>query len=239
MLNPEFESPQIENVTSVTNGDVIKIQGSANGYDNVFIFVNDEKVGEVKVGDDSKFSYDYIVEKEGKYDVSVAGIKGFPSRKISPKSEVVASVVDKTASSKDGVTLKYGTETNKNTFTLIGTVEPNTTVEVKRGTENFSALADKDGNFRIDGITLEEGKNVYSVYIKDLAGNQIQLDEKVRVNYSPSGNVNGDAVVDQNIPQAAGTFDELVGNNLMMIFGMLALLAFIASSSAVYLKNRR
>lgn len=239
LLSPEFESPQMENVTSVTNGDVIKIQGSAKGYDNVFIYVNDEKVGDVKVGDDSKFSYDYTVEKEGEYKVSVAGVKGFPTRKISPKSEIMASIVDKTAPSKDGVTLKYGAETNKNKFILAGTVEPNTTVEVKRGTETFSALADKDGNFRIEGITLEEGKNVYSVYIKDLAGNQVQLDEKVRVNYSPSGSVNGDAVVDQNIPQAAGTFDELVGNNLMMIFGILALLAFITSSSVVYLKNKR
>ena len=48
LLNPELESPQIENVTSVTNGDVIKIQGSAKGYDNVFIYANDEKIAEAK-----------------------------------------------------------------------------------------------------------------------------------------------------------------------------------------------
>ncbi len=239
LLDPEFESPLLENVTSVTNGDVIKIQGSAKGYDNVFIYANDEKIAEVKVEDDSKFSYEYPVEKEGEYKIAIAGVNGFPSRKISPKSEIATSIVDRTAPSKEGVTLKYGTETNKNTFILVGTVEPNTTIEVKRGTDSFSALADKDGNFRIEGIKLEEGKNVYSVYIKDLAGNEVQLDEKVRVNYSSLGSVNGDAVVDQNIPQAAGTFDELIGNNLMMVFGLLALLAFIISSSVVYLKNKR
>ena len=239
LLDPEFESPLLENVTSVTNGDVIKIQGNAKGYDSVFIYVNDEKIAEAKVDDDSKFSYEYTVEKEGEYKIAVAGVKGFPSRKISPKSEIATSIVDRTAPSKEGVTLKYGPETNRNTFVLVGTVEPNATVEVKRGTDSFSALADKDGNFRIEGIKLEEGKNVYSVYIKDLAGNEVQLDEKVRVNYSPLGSVNGDAVVDENIPQAAGTFDELIGNNLMMVFGLLALLAFVISSSVVYLKNKR
>ena len=63
MLDPEFESPRIENVTSVTNGDVIKIQGNAKGYDSVFIYVNDEKIAEAKVENDSKFSYEYPVEK--------------------------------------------------------------------------------------------------------------------------------------------------------------------------------
>jgi hypothetical protein len=95
LLNPEFESPRIENVTSVTNGDVIKIQGNAKGYDNVFIYINDEKIAEAKVEDDSKFSYEYPVEKEGEYKIAIAGVKGFPSRKISPKSEIATSVVDK------------------------------------------------------------------------------------------------------------------------------------------------
>ncbi len=239
LLNPEYEAPSLVESTSITNGDTIKISGDAKGYDTVFIYSGEEKIGEVKVDDDSKFSYEYQISDEGEYAISVAGVKGFPNRTISPKSESMISVIDKTAPSKDSVTLKYGPETNKETFILVGTTEANATVEVKRGTESFDGLADKDGNFRIEKIRLDEGKNVFSIYIQDLAGNQVLLDEKVRVEYSASGSVNGDAVVDENIPQAAGTFDELIGNNLMMLFGVLALIAFLGSSTVSYLKNKR
>lgn len=238
LLDPNLEAPKLVESTTITNGDTLKINGNASGYDNVFVYVNDKKVGEAKV-EDSKFSYNYKVEDEGEYNISIAGVKGFPNRKISTNSEVISSVVDRTAPSKDSVTFKYGEETNKDTFILVGSTEPNASVIVKRGTESFDGLSDKDGNFRIEGIALDEGKNVFAINIKDLAGNEISLDEKVRVTYSPKGSVNGDAVVDVNIPQAAGTFDELIGNNLMMIFGLLALISFIGSSTVSYLRNKR
>lgn len=239
LLDPKLEAPKLEEVTSITNGDTVMVKGTAVGYDNVFIYLDEEKVGDVKVDDDSKFSFEYTTEDEGSYNFSVAGVKGFPNRNISAKSESMVAVVDKTAPDGDTVALKYGEETNKETYILAGTTEPNATVKVKRGTESYEGLADKDGAFRIEGIPLDEGKNVFSVYVSDLAGNETLLDEKVRVTYSPTGSVNGDAVVDENIPQAAGTFDELIGNNLMMLFGVLALMAFIGSSTVVYLKNRR
>ncbi len=238
LLDPNLEAPKLVESTTITNGDTLKIKGDAAGYDNVFVYVNDQKVGEAKV-EDSKFSYDYKVDNEGEYNISIAGVKGFPNRKISTSSEVISSIVDRTAPSKESVTIKYGEETNKDTFILVGNTEPNASVVVKRGTESFDGLADKEGSFRIEGIALDEGKNVFAILIKDLAGNEITLDEKIRVTYSPTGSVNGDAVVDENIPQAAGTFDELIGNNLMMIFGLLALISFIGSSTVSYLRNKR
>lgn len=238
LLDPNLEAPKLVESTTITNGDTIKINGNASGYDNVFIYVNDEKVGEAKV-EDSKFSYEYKVEDEGEYKISIAGVKGFPNRKISSESDLMTSVVDRTSPNQESVTFKYGEETNKDTFILVGTTEPSASVVVKRGTESFDGLVDKDGNFRIEGIALDEGKNVFTISIKDLAGNEITLDEKVRVTYSPTGSINGDAVVDANIPQAAGTFDELIGNNLMMIFGLLALIAFVGSSAVTYIKNKR
>ncbi len=239
LLDPELESPALQEVTSITNGDKILVKGNAAGYDNVFVYVNDEKVGDVKVDDEGKYSFEYTLEDEGEYSIAVAGVKGFPNRNISPKSDSMISVIDRSAPSQDSVALKYGEETNKDTFILVGTTEPNASVQVKRGTESYNGLADKDGNFRIEGISLDEGKNVFAVYIKDVAGNEVLLEEKVRVAYSPAGSVNGDAVVDKNIPQAAGTFDELIGNELMMLFGLIALGAFISSSAVVYLKNKR
>lgn len=239
LLNPEFEAPTFEESTTITSGDNIKINGMAKGYDTVFIYKGEEKIGETKVKDDSKFTFDYPVEEEGEYALTIAGVKGFPNRNISPQSEPLISVVDRTAPDQKAVTMKYGSETNKDTFILVGTTEANATIEVKRGTESFDGLSNKEGEFRIEEISLDEGKNVFSIYIKDVAGNQTQLDEKVRVTYSPAGDINGDAVVDENIPQASGVFDELIGNNLMMMFGLLALLVFIGSSVMVYNRNRK
>ena len=239
LLDPELEAPAAASVTSITNDETIVVKGEAKGYDSIFVYVNEEKVGEAKVGDDAKYSFEYTVEEQGEYSIAVAGVKGFPNRYISPMSESKISVVDYTSPDKDTVTIKYGPETNKDTFILVGTTEADATIEVKRGTESFEGLADKEGKFRIEGITLDEGKNVFSVYITDLAGNQVLLDEKVRITYSASGDVNGDAVIDEDIPQAAGTFDEIFGNQLMMLFGIIALLAFSTSSTFVYLKNRK
>jgi len=233
LLDPELEAPAAASVTSITNDETIVVKGEAKGYDSIFVYVNEEKVGE------AKYSFEYTVEEQGEYSIAVAGVKGFPNRYISPMSESKISVVDYTSPDKDTVTIKYGPETNKDTFILIGTTEADATIEVKRGTESFEGLADKEGKFRIEGITLDEGKNVFSVYITDLAGNQVLLDEKVRITYSASGDVNGDAVIDEDIPQAAGTFDEIFGNQLMMLFGIIALLAFSTSSTFVYLKNRK
>lgn len=242
LLDPELQSPVLTEVTTLTNGDTIIIKGEAPKFDSVFIFVNGTKVGEAKVDDNSQYRYEHVVEDEGEFSIAVAGVKGFPNRYISSMSESKLSVVDRTGPSKESVTLKYGPETNKNTFILVGTAEPNSSIEVKRGVESFTTVVDSDGNFRIEGITLEEGKNVYSVYVKDAAGNQVLLDEKIRVTYSSTGDVNGDAVVDVqdgDIPQAAGTLDEMLGNTLMMIFGLMALVALMGSSTFVYLKDRR
>jgi hypothetical protein len=238
LLDPELEAPKITKMTSLTNEDEISIEGEAKGYDMVFVYEGEEKVGEAKVGDEGEFSFEYIVEDEGEYALQVGGVKGFPNRYISPLSKEELSIVDKTGPSSESVTLKYGPETNKDTFILVGTTEPEATVEVKRGTESFGGIASTDGEFRVEDIRLDEGKNVFSVYVSDIAGNETAIDEKVRVTYTPGGSVNGDAVVDENIPQAAGTLDDLFANNLMMIFGLIALVALFASSSVVYLKNK-
>ena len=239
LLDPELESPNITEVTSITNGETILVKGTAKGYDSVFVYVNDSKVGESKVEDDASFKYEYTADSEGTYSISVAGIRGFPNRRVTPLSATKESIVDRTAPSKENVTFKYGAETNKDTFILVGTTEANATIQVKRGTDSFEGLADSEGKFRIEGIALDEGKNVFSVYIKDIAGNEVLIDEKIRVTYSPTGDVNGDAVIDENIPQASGTFDSIYANTLMLIFGLIASVSLIGSASFVYLKNRR
>lgn len=237
-IDANLESPMLEDVTSLTNGDRILIRGKASGYDNVFVYVNDEKVGNAKVDKDSAFEYEYMVTTQGNYTVDVAGVKGFPARNMSVRSVVKEATVDWTAPSADSVVVKYGPETNKETFIVVGTAEPSSKISLVRGVSNYEALADSAGNFKIENIPLDEGKNVFTLSIKDLAGNETSVDEKIRVTYSPTGTVNGDAAIDKDLPQAAGELDFLFGNQLMMVFALIALVGFSSSSAILYHKRK-
>jgi hypothetical protein len=238
LLDPELDAPVLEEVTSITNGETIIVQGQAEGFDTVYIYIDKEKVGETSVDEESKFQFEYTIENEGKYEISIAGVKGFPNRYLSTMSSTKESVVDRTPPNEDEVTFKYGPETNKDTFILVGKTGEQVTIGIKRGADSYEGLTDDEGNFRIENIALEEGKNVFSIYITDMAGNQILLDEKVRVEYTVGGEINGDSVVDEKIPQASGTLEDLFGNRIMMIFGFLALFAFVTSTAIVYKKNQ-
>ena len=240
-LNIDLEAPTLSEVTPLTNGKSITIRGKASGFEDVFIYSNDIKIGSTKVQDDGTFSYEYTVDKEGEYIISAAGVKGFPNRVMSPRSDIKSAVVDWTKPDASKFTSVYGGETNKNTFTVAGNAEPLSTVTINRGTQSYSAVADNDGKYRIEGIALDEGKNVFTVTVKDKAGNETTIEEKIRVTYSPTGSINGDAVSgvsNENIPQAAGELDTFIENQIMLIFAVIAIIAFGVSYTYAYKKNR-
>jgi hypothetical protein len=100
-----------------------------------------------------------------------------------------------------------------------------------------------EGNFKIASIALDEGTNIFNVLIKDVAGNETYLESKIKVTYSPNSNVNGDAVDDESLPVAAGEEsimkDFFLGNILVVIFGILALVGVTASTVVVYSRYKR
>jgi hypothetical protein len=241
--NEELPVPTMEYVTDLTNEKEITVKGKAPGHDSVAIFVNDERVGQTRVKEDS-YEFTYELEDEGEYSVSVAGLKGFPFREISPRSEAELAIVDTTGPDVEDLDLKYTEETGTSVFTLAGNTEPNVTIEVRRGVSTYEATADNDGDFRIEGIALDEGKNVFYLNLTDPAGNTVTLDEKVRVAYSPGADLNGDGVADEDVagaddelPQASGEFDSRLARNLMLIFGIAAI--FVFSGSSIYAFNKR
>ena len=240
-FNEELAIPTMEYVTDVTNQSEIEVKGTAVDLDSVALFINDERVDETRVKNDDSYTFTYEVDGEGEYAISVAGLKGFPFREISTRSESVIALVDTTTPSVEGVKLVYKEETSESTFKLSGTVEPKVTVKLSRGVNEYSATADENGEFLIEGATLDEGKNVFYVSLTDEAGNTVSLDEKVRIAYSPDADLNGDGAVsgttDDQLPQAAGELDNLVIRNLMIIFGLAAL--FVFSGSWVYALNRK
>jgi hypothetical protein len=243
--NEELGVPSIEYVTDVTNAGEIVVKGEALDFDTVALFVNDERVAEKRVKDDM-YEFNYEVESEGEYAVSVAGLVGFPFREIGPRSQAEIALVDRTGPDAEDLSLDYISETNKETFTLTGETEPNAEVEVRRGVDIYKETADKNGNFKIEDISLDEGKNVFYMSLTDSAGNTVSLDEKIRVAYSPDADLNGDGISDKDsgavageddtLPQADGELDNLLVRNLMIIFALASL--FVFSGSFIFALKR-
>jgi len=233
IYNEEIAIPTIEYITDLVNGVEITVKGNTEELDSVALFINDERVDEVNVKD-NVYELTYEVEGEGEYAVSVAGLAGFPFREIGPRSESKMAVVDMTAPDTEALELEYAEETNKETFTLKGSTEPKVTVELTRGIDTYQVEADKTGDFEIENIALDEGKNVFYLSLTDPAGNTGDFDDKVRIAYSPDADLNGDgasvAGVGDELPQAGGELDNLLAQRLMLIFGIAAIFVFAGSS---------
>lgn len=240
-LNESLVSPSVSEMASITKESSITVEGNATGYDTVYVYVNGEKVQNVKVGAKGEFKTDITLENEGEYSITVAGVKGFPKRYLSAQSLVEKITVDKTAPVLSETT--YPKEVGTKTFTVTGKVEKDAQVIIKRGTDYYSATCDAEGKFKIASIALDSGMNVFNVVVKDTAGNESVMDSEIKVTYSPESSVNGDAVDDSSLPVAAGEFsrmtDFLFGNNLVIIFGILALISGITTTSVLYVKSKK
>ncbi len=238
-LDESLESPSLSGTEVLTNDEEIVIRGLADGYDEVFVYVDNEEVSRTKVMKDSTFEYTHATPVEGKYAVSVAGVKGFPKRYISMQSEMRIVEVDRTVPVL--AEIKYSPEVGTETFTVIGKVEPGAEVTVRRGTDKYVVTCDDNGDFKIMGILLDEGPNVFAVEVMDKAGNVTKQEDGIKIAYSPNSTVNGDAISDY-LPVAAGELEAAMKiikeNNLMVIFGLIALIAFMLSSGFALVKYK-
>ena len=238
-LDETLDTPSLSGTEVLTNREDIVIRGVAEGFDEVFVYVDNDEVGRVKVDSDETFEFEAPIEEEGKYAVSVAGVRGFPKRYISLQSDMRIVEVDRT--SPELTEINFPVEVGTETFTLTGNVEPNAEVVVRRGTDRYVATCDENGDFVITGILLDEGPNVFGVTIVDEAGNEVEVEERVRVIYSMDSDVDGNAVMDE-LPVASGelqaAMQTILGNNLMVVFGLLAVLAFVFSSGFVLIKYK-
>lgn len=240
-VNDAFTSPTLSGTPTVVNGDSIIVKGQAEGYRNVEVYLDNEPVGKAKVNKDGFYEFSKKIEDEGRYILSVAGLKGFFKRSVSPKSDPVVVKVDRTA--PELTKLDYSKEVGTQTFGIVGEAEPGSKILLKRGTDLYEAIADINGKFQLKDISLEDGTNVYALAVKDEAGNINEIEEKVSVIYSKDSAVNGNAVTDSNLPVAAGELDIALSvmrdGRIMSLFGIMALLAFITTSGVILLKKRQ
>lgn len=247
-FNGSYQAPFLSGSKPFVNKEEFDITGVATGYDEVFIYVNDSQVGKGKVNKDGNFEYKYKSAGDGKYSVSVAGVKGFPKRYISTKSDPRIIEVDRVAPVLASV--NYLSEVGTETFSITGKVEPSCEVTLKRGTNIYREECNENGDFLIKGALLDEGMNVYTLEIKDRAGNITEVAEKVKVTYSKKSTVNGNVVAgvadlngngvsDSTLPLASGEISNLLNSKLMTLFAMLAIAAFMTSSGVVMIKRSK
>lgn len=241
-LDEALTPPSLAQTPLAVNGDEIVVKGEAPGYSSAQVYVDNELVKTVRVDRDGNYEYKHKIEDEGKYIVSTAALKGFFKRITTPKSDPVIVTVDRTA--PELAKINYSKEVGTETFAITGEGEPGSLVIVKRGTDLYEAEVDDDGKFVVKDIALkDDGANVYSVVLKDEAGNTKEVEEKVSVIYSENSSVNGNAVIDSDLPVAAGELELALSiirdGKIMAVLGILALIAFVTTSGVVIVKRNR
>jgi len=242
-LDENLTTPILRELSSVTNDRIVELGGTAEGIQKVRIFLDDVLLETIKV-EDGKFKYEWEVEDEGIYAISIDGLKGFPRQKRSAISETTFLTVDRTPPSSN-ISLEYPVEVVMESFLVEGVIDPNTTLILKRGTQSYSGVSDEDGNIELVISLLDEGKNVFGLLLRDEAGNETIPEEKVRITYSPRGDIDGNGVqgVSTEIPEASGNLleamKEVFNNQLMIFFGLLAILSMFITSVILVRKAKK
>lgn len=241
-LDESLSAPTLTETVKAVNGDEVVVKGEAKGFKKAQVFIDNKLVGTTKINKDGKFEFIHKIADEGKYIVSVSAIKGFFRKLVTPKSDPIIVSVDRTA--PELAKINYSKEVGTETFAVVGEGEPGSTVVVKRGTDIYETEIGSDGKFVVKDISLrDEGTNVFSVVLKDEAGNSKEVEEKVSVIYAKESSVNGNAIIDSDLPVAAGELELalsiLKDAKIMSLLGVLALIAFVASSGLVIAKKNR
>jgi len=242
-LDESLVTPVLKELSRSTNEKVVELSGTAEGIGKVRIFLNDVLLETTKT-EDEKFEYEWEIEDEGIYTISVDGLKGFPRQKKSNISETTFLTIDWTPPSSN-ISLEYPMEVVMESFLVEGIIDPNTILFLKRGTQTYSGVSDEDGNIELVIGLLDEGKNVFGLLLQDEAGNETLPEEKVRITYSPSAHINGNGIqgVSTEIPEASGNLseamNEVFSSQLMMFFGLFAILSMFITSTVLIRKAKK
>lgn len=241
-LDKSVDIPELTQLPSDTSARALTIRGSVDkSIKRVAIYVNDKLVEENLWVDNGNFKYGYALDKEGQYRLQAASITGFPVRKRSEKSPIMAVNADWTAPSKN-IVLNYDKEVDTNTVKVSGQIEPLSTVVFSSEGKDYTGKADKDGKFSVT-LPLSLGNNSFAIEIRDAAGNSVKADTTLAAKRI-TGSINGGGAVDSpDLPEASGPLEDamavLMGNKLMSTLGLIALVVLLINSALVAVKIRR
>lgn len=252
-VDSELDVPTLKTDNLFTNKEDIKVFGDSDSGSEVMFWLNGEVYDGTAEIEDGEYEFTIEVTKEDEYIIEAAAVDGFPIKRRSEKSDTLKVVVDWTRPSEK-VENKNESVKEDGTYVLKGKIEPfgSITLRDTETDEEYSATADKDGNFELT-IKLGEGETEFEVIIKDAAGNERVLEEKISVKFDPdatnggtngTGGTNGGTTGNGgDLPESAGELDAaldfMFGNRLMVIFGLIALVVFAANSGFVAMKLKR
>jgi hypothetical protein len=247
-VDPNLPIPTLDSISEYTNQDSLDLSGSALPGETVVLYKDGDRTGTTAETDaDGEFTFkDTVLEDEGDVTFEAAVTRGGIFKRRSEFSNEVSAVVDWSPPSSV-VSLEYEEETATGTTTVTGTAEPDTTVILEGDINTYEAETGGDGTFEVEVSDLEQGSNEFTIRVKDKAGNEVVASSMVTIAYASNGDLNGPGVAvgpdGKPLPESAGELEAalafLAGNNLMLVFGLLALAAFGVSSTFAYRHSKK
>ncbi len=237
--------PTLSKLPTTTTDSTISVQGETIPGETVALYENGKlSNATVTANNDGKFTFKdtkFTTDQTNNFEAVTVSGKVFKRR-----SEKSNTVTVKLASSTPTtpVKLEFSKSTTSGTTTIKGTAEKNVRIKLNVGQREYETQADRNGNFTFKDVKLDPGSNQITVTPEDG-----QNPQKITISYNkPSINGNG-ATTNRNtgtsgqLPESAGELDAALdfirGNKLMTIMGLIALLGFAGSSSAVFLYNSK
>ncbi|MEA3357304.1 MAG: Ig-like domain-containing protein [Patescibacteria group bacterium] len=243
--DPKLPIPTLDKLDEYTNEKYIDVSGEAIPGETIVLYINGEPYKErVSADDIGFFSFDELrLDEEGKIRFEAATVRGTILKKRSEKSNEISTSADWTPPSEN-VDLEYFKNSNTEISSIKGQAEKNSYVILNKGNEQYETETDENGSFEFKDLVLELGNNTFKVSVRDKAGNSVRSSVIAEILYElpdGAGDINGNAVTSQaqgKLPESAGEIEAalnfLVGNKIMLLFGILALIGFTLSSTAVY-----
>lgn len=241
--------PTLEELDEYTNSKELTIEGENVPGEKVVLYVNDKRQNEtVETNEDGEFKFEDVEVEEGDYEFEATTVTGRLWKKQSQKSNTVETTVDRTSPSAE-VELDYEEETESSRATIKGEAEEGAFVVLEGEDKEYEVKTDEKGKFEVKDVELEEGENTFKVKVTDEAGNTTEATEDIKIvaQAGEDGDLNGPGVTTQagengEIPESSGelseAIEEIMQNNVMVVFGVLSLIVLAISSTGAVIYNR-
>jgi hypothetical protein len=249
-VDTSMEVPVVSSLAEYTNQDSVRVEGTVSGVSQVIIYADGvvDSVVDVKNG---RFDKTFKLTTEKKYTYEAAGVQGVILRSRSEKSDPVSTIYDKTGPSSKVEIFELPEEVTTSKLDIKGQAEPNTTITFKSDNKNYPGKVDSSGNYKVTIPDLKPGENIFSIEIKDAAGNITQVKKTFKVVYNVRANINTTGAstnaaaatttsTNNALPNSAGPLDDAMAavmqNKFIFGFGVFALFLLLANSSIVGVK---
>lgn len=174
----EVEEPVITSPTEdlITNDEDITVEGEASPTTTIQLLNNDEEIDRAEVGEEGEFTFSTTLN-EGENELTAVSLLNGAA---TGQSEAVSVILDTIAPELTIDSPTDGEKSNRETFTVEGTVHDENLDYV----EVNGQKADLEGDDYSKRILLDNGENVIEVTAVDLAGNSTTESVTIDVKYN-------------------------------------------------------